>query len=234
MAPTFDEVLVFCADDRNWSRAMAYAQAFAATGGAHLTALTLSAEGIVRHGIDFQEHFVHCRATLPEAIGMHAAWADLIILDAACAALNLETIVIESSRPCIVLPIDPPRRAPRTIAIGWNGSTEAARAIKAALPLILTAERIILLDAGAAPHRFCSRPLCAESFLAGRGLHYLHLRNAGDTNTAGRRLLELAAEHDADLLVMGAWRHRRFSEWDSGTAVSQALSVGSLPMLLAH
>jgi hypothetical protein len=233
MAATFDEVLVFCADDRNWSRAMAYAREFA-TGGAHLTALTLSAEGGVRQEIDFQESVVHCRATLPEAIGMHAAWADLIILDAASAALNLETIVVESSRPCIVLPTDPPRRAPRTIAIGWNGSTEAARAIKAALPLMLTAERIILLDADAAPHPLCSRPLRAESFLARHGLHYLHLRSAGDTDTAGRRLLELAVEHDADLLVMGAWRHQRFSEWDSGTAVTQALSLGSLPMLLAH
>jgi nucleotide-binding universal stress UspA family protein len=56
-----------------------------------------------------------------------------------------------------------------------------------------------------------------------------HLRSVGDT------LLAAAGEHEADLLVMGAYSHSRLREMLLGGATRHILqSASARPVLLAH
>ena len=234
MASMFEDILVICSDDANWSRALAYASSLAAPCRARLTALPRPGQPAPDIATNLRDQIVHCRAAPADAIGFHAAWADVLVIDSACAGAGLESVVVDSARPCIVLPDAAPLHAPRRIAVGWNGSLESMRALKAVLPLLRAAGQVVLLDAGVCAHEHCSAPPCAMSYLVEHGVVATHVRSGGDMATAARRIVDLAAAHGADLLVLGAWRHRRFSDWDTGAVVTQALQSAAIPVLLAH
>ncbi|HVJ62750.1 MAG TPA: universal stress protein [Tahibacter sp.] len=230
----YEEFLAVCRHDENWARVFAYAQSLAPSSGARVTALVrkMSDAAIVDVGTPIR--VVRCHTALAESIGFHAAWADAVLIDALVAEADLESIVCDGGRPCIVLPrgIQTPP-APRRIAVGWNGSLESMRALKSALPLLRRAEHVVVFDAGRNPHEMCDAPPSAVTYLADHGIVAARARSETGAGL-GCRLAELAAEHSADLLVLGAYRHQRFSEWDSGAAIEQALRIIDIPVLLRH
>lgn len=235
MPSIFEDVLVFCAQYDNWTRALAYASSLAAPGRARVAVLTQAANAPDYVGVNLRDTMVFCRAALPDAIAFHAAWADVLVIDDAAAKTHLEAIVLDGGRPCVVLPRErAPIARPRRIAACWNGSIESVRALKTALPLLRAADHVVLFDAGTRVHDGCSAAPSAESYLAEHGVVAVHVNSTGRPETAGQRIVELAADHEADLLVLGAYRHRRFSEWDGGVAVGQVLQSSGIPVLLAH
>src|SRR3712207_6310435 len=57
---------------------------------------------------------------------------------------TLESVLFESGRPILIAPPTPPARLGDTIAIAWNGSTETARTIAFAMPVLKQAGRVIV------------------------------------------------------------------------------------------
>jgi len=66
---------------------------------------------------------------------------------------TLEAALFESGRPILIAPPTAPRTLGETIVIAWNGSTETARAVAFALPLLHRATRVVVLtvEGGMAP-----------------------------------------------------------------------------------
>ena len=125
----------------------------------------------------------------------------------------------------------------RRIAIGWNGSVEAARAVKAATPLFARADEVIVLDGspgtGEPAQPAHPVPLSLAAWLQHHGIA-ARWQPLGQARDAGSALHEQAGAAGADLLVMGAWGHARAGEWLLGGVTRHMLGNSRLPLLLAH
>lgn len=126
--------------------------------------------------------------------------------------------------------------APQRVLLAWNGSGEALRAIRAALPLLRQASMVHLLDGQRErTHDFELKPLPLREWLARQGVNIQQRQvfHPGRLE-AGARLLEEAEAMHADLLVMGAWGRTRLSELVLGGTTHHVLTHARLPLLMAR
>ena len=168
---------------------------------------------------------------LAEAMARAALFADLIVFPHDVARGPARTafirVLTESEKPVLLAGRDPPAGAPRAIAVGWDGSLPAARALTAALPFLATAKSVDLLTIGE-----------PAGIAAVEAVDYLALHGV----TASLRPLPpapagpalLAAARGADLLVLGAYGHNRLMERVFGGATAHVLSHADQLILLAH
>ncbi|MEJ0028347.1 MAG: universal stress protein [Rhizomicrobium sp.] len=118
---------------------------------------------------------------------------------------------------------------PSRIAVGWDGSLPAARAMTAALPLLEKAGTVELLVVGE-----CTGIAAAEAleYLALHGVT-ASVRTLGAAPVPVGRTL-LAGAEDADLLVLGAYGHSRLLERLFGGVTAHVLADADRAILLAH
>ena len=94
--------------------------------------------------------------------------------------------MFESGRPVLIVPPQPPATLGERIAIAWNGTTDTARSIAFAMPLLMRAEDVVISDrAGtraAWPKRRAAGKASAPPWRSGAG------RAAGRNGFARRRL----------------------------------------------
>ncbi|MGB3318844.1 MAG: universal stress protein, partial [Sphingopyxis granuli] len=118
------------------------------------------------------------------------------------------------------------------VLVAWNGSPQAAAALRAALPLLRDGRPVMLVavgqDDGAFPGtdalRYLSRhDIHAELTLVDRG-----------TATVEERLEEQAVALGAGLIVMGAFGKSRLRETLFGGTTQYLVTKGRFPLLLAH
>ncbi len=166
--------------------------------------------------------------------------ADLIVVSrpsgedvAATATETLEAALLESGRPLLVAAAAPAETLGRRIAIAWNGSAEAARAVGAALPLLADAGSVSVIAVGdTAPPEAGGDALVA--YLARHAIEArLNSVEAGGA-PVGKTLLAEAEGARADLLVMGAYTHSRLRELVFGGVTREVLGAADLPVLMAH
>ena len=120
----------------------------------------------------------------------------------------------------------------KIIALAWNGSAEAARAVAGALPLLHNAEEVHILTAASA-RTDVERADGLARYFGWQGLscerHAMY-----PTSQVGPALLAKARELRADLLVMGGYGRSRVSELVFGGVTRTVLGQYGLPILLAH
>jgi nucleotide-binding universal stress UspA family protein len=117
--------------------------------------------------------------------------------------------------------------------IAWNGSTETARAVAFALPLLRQAGRVVVLtvEGGMAPGPGGDQLV---GYLRRNGIGAdLNEAKPGRRST-GEAILATAAALDADLLVKGAYTQSRLRQMIFGGATSHILSAAMLPVFMAH
>jgi nucleotide-binding universal stress UspA family protein len=146
----------------------------------------------------------------------------------------LEATLFGAGRPLLVVP---PSGAPapgNTIAIAWNGGTQAARAVGWALPFLESAGAVHCLTA---PSRRTSADVGSDlaDYLGWRGIAcQQHAVAAREGETVGAALLRIASEVGADLLVMGAYGRTRLSELVLGGVTRHVLAEAEVPLLISH
>lgn len=172
-----------------------------------------------------------------ETVAWRGRLADLIVAarpngDAeAAAALTLNAALFESGRPVLVAPPEPVSGVGRTVAIAWNGSAQAARAVAAAMPLLQAAESVRILT------------VASEKTPAAMGdelSKYLSWHNVS-AETITSEEIEGAVGADvmgkavgADLLVMGAYTHSRLRQLILGGVTRYVLENATIPVLMSH
>lgn len=122
------------------------------------------------------------------------------------------------------------------MAIAWDGSAQAGRAVKAALPLLAMASAIHIIQCVSSLDRDGNDPdvdrLNAYLSLHGVGAGVAGLAEGADE---GGALLALAEAKAAGVLVAGAWGHARLREAVFGGATRAFLRRADGPsLLLAH
>ena len=148
---------------------------------------------------------------------------------------NITRTLFDDGAPMLLVPETwRSTAAPRRIVVAWNGSGEAASAVKAALPLLTRAEKVLVLDGertglpGLSPP-----PLPLRAWLDRHGVAVQWQRFDQGAHV-GKALLDASRELSADLLVMGAWGRSRLSELALGGATRYVLDHTHLPLLMAH
>ena len=123
------------------------------------------------------------------------------------------------------------------IAIAWNGSAEAARAVTIGLPLLAAAERVTVIalsDGSRTPAADPVGPEALQSYLASHGIEAGIEAEKSKATAVGGALLKIAHGCGADLLLMGAYGQSRRRELVLGGVTQHVLEHADLPVLLTH
>ena len=149
----------------------------------------------------------------------------------------VEAALFEGRAPVLIVPEKglgalPPRR----VVVAWNQSEEALMAIRAAMPVLKTADHVdvtIIDPPSHGPER--SDPGGALSQQLAR--HGVKAEVSVLSKTMPR-ISEVLCRHvndiSADMVVMGAYGHSRFREAILGGATRNMLETAEVPVLMAH
>ncbi|HKX09089.1 MAG TPA: universal stress protein [Stellaceae bacterium] len=144
----------------------------------------------------------------------------------------LEDTLMHCGRPVLLAPAKPPKELGVSVAIAWNGSVEAARAVSGALPFLRQAKAVTVLTAGAAD---ASVGAALVEALAWRGIaatirHVTPVHGVAE----GQQLLAAARDENADMLVMGGYGKAPWREMLLGGTTREVVGTSLLPILIAH
>jgi nucleotide-binding universal stress UspA family protein len=117
--------------------------------------------------------------------------------------------------------------------IAWNGSTETARAVSLAMPLLLTAQKVTVLTVkgGTVPGP-AGEHIARTLRINGIPAQALNVEDEG--RPVGEAILVNAKDIGADLLVKGAYTQSRLRQMIFGGPTRYLLEHSDLPMLMAH
>lgn len=149
------------------------------------------------------------------------------------APVFLETALMETGRPILIAPPRAAKTLGTNIAIAWNDSAQAARAVAAAMPFLSRAEKVTVLTVKG-PDEAAASPRDLSSHLAWHGIRASTKTVTAGTKHAGEALLAECQGLGADLLVMGGFGHSRVREIILGGVTQHVLSAARLPVLMMH
>lgn len=177
------------------------------------------------------------------AVVAHARTRDITIVPVGPTAESdqgvAERLLFESGRPILVAPEGGPLDAEtgpyQSVAVAWDGSRCAARALGDAMPILKKAGDVRLLcvlnEKPSVKHG------CADDLLRHLALHGIKAR-VDEVDDAGRSVADVFRDYVAgagvELLVMGGFAHSRAREMLLGGATSGVLEAPFVPTLMAH
>ncbi len=147
-------------------------------------------------------------------------------------ATVLEAAMFETGRALLMVPPDLPEPFGDNVAVAWDGSREAARAVAAALPILRKAARVEIMTAKYGS--VAAKPSDLAQYLARHGIETQTWAFTPGRDPIGKELMIQCAEAGADMLVMGAYGHSRFREMVLGGATRGIIANAALPVLMAH
>jgi nucleotide-binding universal stress UspA family protein len=148
-------------------------------------------------------------------------------------------LAISSARPVIAVPyVGDFDTLGKRIVVAWNGSREATRAVREALPLLIKADQVLVLAIN--PETSDYRGLAEEPgadiglYLARHGVNVEVKKTVTKGSNVVETLLSRAADYSADLICMGAYGHSRLRELALGGVTRRIMREMPVPVLLAH
>jgi nucleotide-binding universal stress UspA family protein len=169
-----------------------------------------------------------------EVLIRHGRLSDLIFVarptEGATTAETLETALLETGQPLVIVPPTANTCIASRIAIGWNASAEAARAIAEAMVCLASADAVHVL---AARKRAASAAEVLE-YLGWHGVKAELKIFDGGSRFVGETLLEESHALGADLLVIGGYTHTRARQLLLGGVTNHVLAHTDIPVFMAH
>lgn len=164
--------------------------------------------------------------------------ADVIVLPKPQKERNLGQSSLKSSlygagRPVLLCPLEarPDAQFGQHVAIGWNGSLPAARAVHSSLAVVGAAERVSILTGGKGQHHEPTAD-ALQAYYALRGIT-ADIKTF-DGKDPAQALLETAHSIGASLLVTGAYSHSHETEMLFGGNTERIVDNMEMPVLMAH
>ena len=150
----------------------------------------------------------------------------------------LMLVVRDSGRPIIVVPTEQVsyQQMPRKILIAWKQSVHTVRAIAGAMPLLRTANSVLVLEIQEG-EQFKGERVSASDVSRWLSKHGI-VSQAVSRNSLGSKaeniLDEEISDFAADALVMGSYSRSRIREIIFGGFTQHVLNNIRIPTLLAH
>jgi nucleotide-binding universal stress UspA family protein len=177
--------------------------------------------------------------TETDRAAIEARYFDLVLVPWSAESLGAQNmaqaIVFGSGRPTILVP---PAARPGTlehIAVAWDASRVAARALGDALPLLAKGGRVSVLTVqGDKPLTGTHLANALASSLEKRGVSAKPIEVTLGQKTIAEALQDTALSEDAQLLAMGGFGHSRIRDFILGGATNGVLAQLKLPTLISH
>lgn len=178
-----------------------------------------------------------------QMIALRGCRADLLVVNRptteneTSALMTLNAALMQSGRAVVAAPPlpeegDAPSGPIERVAVFWNGSTEATRAVKAALPLLVAAKEVTVLRVE------------EEEWYAGTEDLDVHLTRHGVKTViskvlpreirTGRSLLFATRDANADMMVMGAYTRSKLRQLMLGSVTGYVMEHAVYPVLMSH
>jgi len=142
-------------------------------------------------------------------------------------------ILVKSGKPVLAVPDGICRlNVTGRALVAWDGSSCAATAMRAAVPLLSFASEVILLEIDDGSIQAPAED--AAEYLSRHDIHARIVRDFALSQPASKVLLVGIEVRQADYVVMGAYGHFRTSETLFGGVTRCMLSTSPVPVLLAH
>lgn len=150
----------------------------------------------------------------------------------------VEEIVLYSPRPTLVVPhAGRFAHVGKRVLVAWDDSREAARAVADALPLLVQADHVEVVQwnepGQAVSIKTQPRLEAFRRWLMWHGVAAnVHVETTGTDIASAIR--SRTADSRADLVVMGAYGHARWAERVMGGATRGLLASMTVPVLMSH
>jgi nucleotide-binding universal stress UspA family protein len=147
------------------------------------------------------------------------------------------SVVLRCGRPVLVVPAAIEPRAPARIAVAWDGSREAVRAVHDALPLLRLSRAVqivtmtrsaatveeIAVDAKALSDHLANHDIKVET-------NILKIGGVDEHEALAKQI----KEGQFDLLVMGGYSHPMWLQFIFGGATQSMLLSSKIPVFVSH
>lgn len=174
-----------------------------------------------------------------EVIKRRGRLADLVAVakpdrDRNLGTNTLKAALFNSSRPVLMCPprADAPETLGARVALAWNGSAEAARALSQGAAILRGADTVWILSNG----EDAGSGTSAEDVV-----EYLHLQGVAATvehfradRNVGRELMTVAQGLGADMMLMGAYGESYERETVFGGNTQTVVDTSTMPILFNH
>ena len=191
----------------------------------------------VPHGAIHEHELV---GEIPNLLAEYARLRDLTIIPVPAEDYvdqwYAETVVFQSGRPVLIVPETIPAEFKLdAVAVAWDFSRTAARAVSDAIPLLERA-KVVRIVCVTNEKSFGSSRTTSELavHLSRHGVNVAVDQVDAGGNSIGDVLTQFVAANKIDLLVMGAYGHSRLREFILGGATKSMMSKPPVPILLSH
>lgn len=142
----------------------------------------------------------------------------------------IEAMLCGTGRPVLIEPPMASTEQCARVAIGWNESTEASRAIAMTWPWLLSLGEVTILSSKT---RETGANALVE-YLSWHGIssNVVFLDGRGDS--VGQAMLNVCTEQEVGLLVVGGFSHARARELLFGGVTRVLLTQSNIPTLMVH
>jgi len=182
-------------------------------------------------------------AALPGTLANEARSADLIItgierdpsLFDGSRHVDVGDLAMQAGRPVLIVPAKTEQLTLDRVVVGWKDTREARRAIADAMPLLIRAGHVSLIEIAAEGDLAAARSRLAEIvvWLSRHGVT-AEASASGSNGDDASLLTAIVADQKADLVVAGAYGHSRLKEWAFGGITRNFLLHADQCLLVSH
>ena len=177
-----------------------------------------------------------------EFVAREARAADLVIIGRdrksydPYRSTDSGALVLRTGRPVLAVPPGIQSLSAKRVVIAWKDTREARRAVQDALPFLLGAKEVLIVEVTEtrsvedSMHRLKD----VAKYLSRHGVTALAEWVRPIEGTASGALLRLVEEQSADLIVSGAYGHSRLGEWIFGGMTQDLLTQSPVCCLYSH
>jgi len=194
-------------------------------------------------GEDVSWDYVETTANIASSLVSRAALTDLVVTgrdphrtDFAGPTIGLLGELLHRSRTPLFIPADDgaPVDPTGTALIAWDGSYEAANAVRAAVGLLKIASQVRVLQIHEKDDEAFPGTKLLE-YLSRHGIHAeLFTESAASQEFVSDALVAHARAVGAAYIVMGGYNHSRVGEFVFGGVTRSLLKASPVPLLIAH
>lgn len=169
-------------------------------------------------------------------VSLYGKLADLIVVpqpDGNIGINTFEAALLKTGKPVLMAPPTPVKTIGRHVAVGWNGATEAAKALAAALPILRAADKVTVFSAPVLTETRLDVDAALE-FLQRHGIKAVAKTMNVKATQVGDALLDGAGKAGADVLLMGAFGQSRGRELVFGGVTQHIIDTATMLIILVH
>lgn len=197
-------------------------------------------------GITSSSHFILEEGYVDEHLATFTRFHDMLVIgrtdqkmQSGHTSLRAENIVTRAGRPVLMVPSDCcfKEAESRSIAVAWDGSRAAARALADALHLYganYHYDIISVLPTARSQPSSVQQGRNILDFLSSHGVGTNLVRLVADKHSVASTLLRYVELEKPSLLVMGSGGHKRLRDEVFGGVTRQLLARACIPIFMAN